>query len=503
MSTTGDDFSDRDLEQLQTHGIEQTEAKRYLALLRQPFAAIRLSRPCSAEDEIRQLDEADALRLESGGRQAARDGRIMKFVPASGAATRMFNDLAAAIDGPQTRAVERFFDALDQYPFVEELRETLQRNGIDPGDRSGTLKALLHTGGLAYSSRAKAFIVFHRHPSGPRTAFEEQLRESVYYARDAHGDVRIHFTVAAEHLRQFQEQLRRIIERVEAETKSRLIVSFSIQHPSTDTLAIDSEGRVARNADGSLLFRPGGHGALIRNLQETGGDLVVVKNIDNILPAERQGEAARWKQVLIGLLAELQSQAHDHLRRVRSQSASTEEVRAAAQFLEEELAIRPDSPENAADSENLRQQLIERLDRPWRVCGVVRNEGEPGGAPFQVCDDDGHSSVQIVESSQVDMSDDGQAQIWKAATHFNPVDLVCGLRDAEGSGHVLSRFVDTDAVFVSPKFHDGREVKALELPGLWNGGMAGWNTVLVEVPASTFAPVKTVFDLLRPEHQPK
>ena len=292
----------------------------------------------------------------------------------------------------------------------------------------GSLKALLHADGLAYSSKAKAFIVFHRHPSGPRTAFEEQLRESAHYARDAHGNVRIHFTVAAEHLSKFQEELRRTQGPIEAETESRFVVSFSIQHPSTDTLAIDSEGGVARNADGSLLFRPGGHGALIRNLEETGGDLVVVKNIDNILPSDRQEETARWKRDADRIAGgPPERSARTFTAHSIAEGASRRRGRAAGQFLE--VSWQRKDP---VDSRNLREQVIERLDRPWRVCGVVRNEGEPGGAPFWVHDAHGRLSVQIVESSQVDMADDEQAQIWRAATHFNPVDLVCGLRDAGG-----------------------------------------------------------------------
>lgn len=448
------EFSDADLAQLRSRGITVAEATRQLEILRRQPPATKLDRPCTVGDGIVQLAAADRTRLAAAGEKAALEGRVTKFVPASGAATRMFKDLVSAAASearPSTSPAARtFFERIDDFAFAEHLR---QCSGVSGEIRSeeaerAVLRALLQE--MRYADLPKALIPFHRLKRS-RTAFEEHLLEATHYARAASGIAKTHFTIAPGSRAEFEEALQRLTGAVESETGAVVAVTFSEQHPSTDTLALAADGEPFRDAEGALLFRPAGHGALLQNLNAIGGDLIAIKNIDNILPDERSQEVAHWKRVLIGCLATL-------------------------------LAER-------------------RFDRPVRVCGVVRNEGEPGGAPFWVVDEQGQRSLQIVESSQVDLGDPEQRRIFDSSTHFNPVDLVCAVRAADGRPFDLESFVDPAAVFLSEKSYEGRDLIALERPGLWNGAMARWHTVFVEVPASTFAPVKTVLDLLRPQHQ--
>jgi hypothetical protein len=443
-----------DRQQLDARGISDAEAARQLDLLRHAPAPTRLNRPCTIGDGIVQLDPRDHDALLATAATAAAAGRISKFVPASGAATRMFKDLIAALADAErpsrSEAGRLFFEQLDRFAFAPELR---QRSGVfgpvttESAERH-VLRYLLDD--MGYAALPKALIAFHRNGEMVRTAFEEQLLEGAQYARGGDGAARMHFTVAPEFQREFETLLAKIRLQAEERTGTRLDVSFSEQHPSTDTLAATPEGELFRTADGQLLIRPAGHGALLRNLHRLNGDIVVIKNIDNVVPFEKSADVVRWKQLLIGCLIRVLEQGP--------------------------------------------------FDRPVRVCGVVRNEGEPGGAPFWVAHDDA-VTPQIVESSQVDQHDPAQRRIFESATHFNPVDLVCAVRRPEGAPYDLDKFVDPQAVFVSRKSHEGRDLIALERPGLWNGAMAHWHTVFVEVPAATFAPVKTVFDLLRPQHQ--
>jgi hypothetical protein len=421
-----DAFSAADRASIAAHGLTEAEALRQLALLRDPPAPRRLVRAATAGDGIVRIPEREHTELLALADEAARAGRLSKFVPASGAASRMFGFLLAG--APESPEKRRFFESVDAFAFAGDL------------DR--------------LASTPKGLLPFHRYPEGSRTPFEEHLFEAADTVRDASGLCRVHFTVSPEHRALFEKKLSEARPRVERATGARFVVSFSEQAPSTDTIAGDPGGGPFRTASGALLFRPGGHGALLANLGDVaceGGDVVLVKNIDNVVPDARRGPTLLWKRLLSGLL----------------------------------VRIERSGPR----------------DRPIRVCGVVRNEGEPGGGPFWVSGP-AEESLQIVESAQVDPKDPSQAAIWKTASHFNPVDLACSLRDAAGRPHDLSGFVDENAVFISEKTHEGKPLKALERPGLWNGAMAFWETVFVEVPKETFAPVKTVLDLLRPEHRP-
>jgi Domain of unknown function (DUF4301) len=419
-----DTFSSTDRDRIRARGLTTEEVDRQAALLRDPPPAVTLVRPCTISDGVERIAESEHEELLALADEAARAGRLSKFVPASGAASRMFAFLETG--SPDHEDVRRFEKNRHRFAFSAD--------DVD-----------------ALAALPKGLLPFHRYAGTSRTPFEEHLVEAIATVRNAGGICRLHVTISPDHRAAFAAALEGARPRLERETRARFDVRFSEQSPSTDTVALDDSGRVFRDTEGRILFRPGGHGALLKNLQESGGDVVLVKNIDNVVPDARRAPTILWKRLLAGFL-------------VRLERASTR-------------------------------------TRPLRIAGVVRNEGEPGGGPFWVAGPGGESR-QIVESAQVDLTDPGQATIWGAASHFNPVDLACSLRDAAGRPFDLSRFVDERAVFVAKKTHEGRALLALERPGLWNGAMAHWETVFVEVPKETFAPVKTILDLLRPEHLP-
>lgn len=500
-------FTDRDLQQMAELGIAPEEAARQIELFRNPPPHTRVLRPCRLGDGIRSISPAEHAPLLAIFEDAVRKGRIGKLVPASGAATRMFKELLA-FGAELSAAVQTFFDNLDRFAFRDDLAAALAADGIDldaaqRGEHRLVLSTLLDGAGLGYAELPKGLLPFHRYPEGPRTPFEEHLVEAAAVASSEEGLCRLHFTVSPEHHESFVSLLDRVRPVYEALFGCRFEVSFSTQHHSTDTLAVDLENRPFRLADGSLLFRPGGHGALLDNLNalgHRGWDIVLLKNIDNVVPDSRKEIVHLWRRILGGFLVSLQertSRLLDRLANVEDETA----VEEAGETLEKALS-RP-LPKSFApmSSGEKRRFLIGALDRPLRVCGVVRNQGEPGGGPFWVESSAGEISPQIVEISQIDSKDSEQRAILEASTHFNPMDIACALRDRRGQPYELHRYVDPSTVFIAEKSHDGRPLKALERPGLWNGAMAGWNTVFAEVPDATFAPVKTVLDLLRPEHQ--
>jgi hypothetical protein len=353
---------------------------------------------------------------------------------------------------------------------------------------------MLDPKGLNYENLPKGMIPFHAYPDHVRSAFEEHFVEAQRYTRDQQGLGRLHFTLSREHVKRVTEFLSHHVPRYETQGR-KFLLSISEQKSTSYTLAVDPENKPFRLEDGSLLLRPGGHGALLENLNECGGDIVFIKNIDNVTHDRVKPVALRYKKALGGLLIQVQEKVFAYLRELEAGTVSPRRLSEIGRFAQDKLGYHP-------TSEFSQTSLVKILHRPLRVCGMVPNQGEPGGAPFWVRDEDGTSSLQIVESAQVDPGNPGQQEIFRRATHFNPVDLVCGLRDHRGRPFDLMSFRDDRAVFISEKTHGGRSLKALEWPGLWNGGMAHWNTIFVEVPIETFAPVKTVNDLLRPEHQP-
>jgi hypothetical protein len=518
-------LNDQDIRQIQAHGLTLDQVKEQLRFFSRPPRFIRLARSATVADGIKRLPLADMDGYLDRHTEAVRQGRFAKFVPASGGATRMFEillhyfyhgeeDLHAILDAeleqglPRAREFLLFQECLPQFAFSSDLQGLLVSNGhhlegllADRRYRE-ILDLVLTEAGLHYQNLPKALIKFHAYGTESRTALEEHLVEANAYVKDQDGVCRIYFTILPRHRKDFQRLLAQIQPALEERFRCRFAVDFSFQHPGTDTVAADASDRPFRDNQGRLVFRPGGHGALLDNLNELQGDLVYIKNIDNVVPDHLKEPTVLWKKILGGFLVDLQEQIHQYLRMLWQGSDQPRLVKEVIEFARERLPL-PIPPGILQWSEDLARDFLGRaLNRPLRVCGVVPNQGEPGGAPFWVQELDGSLSLQIVEKAQVDLNNSEQRGIWEAATHFNPVDLVCGLRDDQGVPFDLTQYVDHEAVFISRKSMEGGELKALELPGLWNGAMAHWLTVFVEVPINTFNPVKTVFDLLRPEHQP-
>jgi hypothetical protein len=508
-------FNATDQAALQSRGLDEDDARRQLSLFARPPAAAHLVRPCTAGDGILTLDKQQQERCEKLGREAAQKGRVTRFVPASGAATRMFKSLLKAhseghltLADRQARAeigdegaeeLVAFMQGLRRFAFFDDLKDELSRRGrnvetlIEQGDFTALLPALLDQDGLKYADQAKGLVTFHKYPKENRTALAEQLIEAALTFKDSEGRCRIHFTVAPAHQTAFikvQDELREdLLARYGAAYK----IGFSAQKKSTDTLAVNEDNTLFRNADGSLLFRAGGHGALLENLNDLDADLISIKNIDNVVQDRYKPETVRWKHILAGLLTEVQHRLFLYLRRLDEEGHDPEALRDAAAFLHNTLHLElPHLSQNA---------LRDALNRPLRICGVVKNQGQAGGGPFWVKDLDGMVRPQIVESAQVNLEAPDQRDAFEASTHFNPVDIFCGVRDYRSEKFDLRRFREPSAVFISRKSKDGKPLKALELPGLWNGSMEYWLTLFVEVPSSTFNPVKCVTDLLKPEHQ--
>ncbi len=514
----------RDLDRLREIGVSGEEARRQIELLAHPPAGRDLDRPCTHGDGIETLEPESWPALDAAHARAAREGRCLAFVPASGAATRMFQNLIAcrasgepvtrdrldaetAEGRPESRAAAEFLHRLEAFAFAEELAEAARRAGHEPeelrsrGAWDALLGALLDREGLGYAERPKGLLAFHREGGQARTAFEEHLVEAAELVRDEAGVCRVHFTVSDSHLPGFEAKLKEARARLEPRFGVRFEVTFSVQNRATDTLAVDLEGKVFRDPEGEVLLRPSGHGALIENLAELEGDIVIIKNIDNVASAPHRAPTIEWMRRLVGLLVETQRETFAHLERLDGAS-ETDAVDAALAFAVETLGT--SLPEWAAHApfEERRALAIATLHRPARVCGMVENTGEPGGGPFWVRGRDGALSRQIVESAEV-QANESQRATFARGTHFNPVFMACALRDHHGRPYDLTRFVDPDAVIVARKATAGRELLALERPGLWNGAMAHWATRFVEVPLAVFNPVKTVNDLLRPEHQPE
>ena len=515
-----------DLAQLRDLGISEEEVHRQLRIFAHPPPSIEIARPCRIGDGIRVLGPDETALAQRRYGEACGLGRLTKFVPASGAASRMFQALLAmrtAGAGLHRAEVQRwsasgdgnarelliFIEGLERFAFFPDLQAAMGRQGLDigalatAGDFAPILEYLLSPSGLDYAARPKGLLKFHRYPDGNRTPFEEHLVEAAAWVRDANGVSRVHVTVSPEHVDAFRALFEQIRARYERRYTTRFDVAFSVQKPATDTLAVDLENRPWRTADGRLLFRPGGHGALIENLNDLQADLVYIQNVDNVVPDHLRPDTLAWKKLLVGHLVEIQGAVFDFLSVLDAdRTADLALVERAFRFITEVLGAAPPAGLLAEPAGEQRAFLLKQLDRPIRVCGVVRNTGEPGGGPFWVRGRDGVLTRQIVEGAQVDPDSPEQRALFASATHFNPVMLVCGVRNWRRQPFDLLRFVDADAVFIARKSKDGRELKALERPGLWNGAMAGWNTIFVEVPEITFAPVKTVNDLLRREHQP-
>lgn len=517
-------MSTRELDQadLARRGIAESELARQLRCFARPRAWVKLEKPCRPGDGIRQMEPGEASACEQAFDDARLAGRCMTFVPASGAASRMFSGLrrARARVSPMTRdglalaaragdvdATDALFfgENVERFAFFPALAAVMRDAGLDAraladaGRYDQLVEYLVGDVGLGYAARPKGLLAFHVDGTGSRTALQSHLVEAAAYLQDRNTVCRLHLTVSADHLSQFEVEVATARRDLETKLGVQFDIDLSVQGASTDTVAVDLENRAVRDSKGRLVFRPGGHGALLENLNRLEGDLVFIKNIDNVAPAQMNGATVRWKRVLGGYLVAVQQTVRRHLAALHGGSDEHVVVDALAFLHDHRGALGPALNGSLAAR---RSFAIEQLDRPIRVCGMVRNQGQPGGGPFWVRGDNGQLQAQIVEKAEVDADSSEQMTILAAATHFNPVDLVCGLRNWRDEPFDLRRFENPDSVFISEKPYEGRRVRALEHPGLWNGGMAGWLSLFVEVPPETFSPVKTVTDLLRQEHRP-
>lgn len=478
----------KDTQQLSKRGISLEEVTRQLGLIETGFPYLRLHGPATIGEGIYAPDEEECRsHIASWDHYLNRSGhRIVKFVPASGAASRMFKDLFAFLGSgyyvPTTPFEKEFFEHIGEFAFAGALSEACQKrygktleDKLAAGDYIDIVDTLLGAEGLDYGHLPKGLLLFHRYPEGERTPMEEHLVEAALYAA-TEGTARIHFTVSPEHRPLFEKRLSEVAPGLETRHGVRFEVSFSEQKPSTDTIAANADNTPFRSEDGTLLFRPGGHGALIENLGDIEADIIFVKNIDNVVPDRLKTDTVTYKKLLAGILVELQARAFGYLRLLDTGTYNHDQLEEMIRFLQRDLCCRSDELKHLEDTD-LALYLRKKLNRPMRVCGMVRNVGEPGGGPFLAYNADGTYSPQILESSQIDSADAQAKAMFEGGTHFNPVDLVCATKDYKGDSFDLTKYVDPATGFVSSKSKDGRVLKALELPGLWNGAMSDWNTL--------------------------
>ncbi len=510
-------FTSTDLEQIQQKGMTIETVQDQLENFEKGFPFLDIQRAATVGKGIIQLDLASVDRYIMQYDKLLSDREVLKFVPASGAASRMFKALFAFMetyDGSRSayeaflldqskNSLFSFFRNLNKFAFYEELKAVVSPSMGElllKKQYTQILRALLTDEGLDYGNLPKGLLTFHTYPQKARTAVEEHLMEGVQYGKDAADVVKLHFTVSPEHRIKFDQKIKEIVPEYESKYLVTFDISFSEQLPSTDTIAVDMNNEPFRNADNSILFRPGGHGALIHNLDQVDADIVFIKNIDNVVPDHLKGETIRYKKALAGILLTYQHRIFHYLEKLTG-TYPGQYLTEVEDFMEKELCVLPPEGYTSYNWEDKLKYLIEKLDRPLRVCGMVKNEGEPGGGPYWVKNSDGSTSLQIVESAQIDKENEEQYALMQNATHFNPVDLVCATKDRNGMKYNLLKYRDPSTGFIAYKSKNGKELKAQELPGLWNGAMAYWNTIFVEVPVITFNPVKTVNDLLRPQHQ--
>lgn len=505
-------FNEQDYALLEQKGIDVKDAEAQMKRFETGFPYLKLldvARPGHGITVLTPEEEQQAV--ERWKKYLADGGEVCKFVPASGAASRMFKALFEFVDGDSETpapgsAVEKLIADIDKMAFISDLNEVCIRlYGQDvaslkaAGRNKEVIAAIIQPEGLNYGNLPKGLLKFHSYPEGSRTPVEEQLVEGAQTAANSRGVVNLHFTVSANHRKLFEEKLAEVVPGIEKSRGVRINVSLSEQKPSTDTIAANPDNTPFRE-DGHLLFRPGGHGALIQNLNDMESAVVFIKNIDNVVPDSRREATIKYKQVIAGYMMELHDKIEEYLTDLATGNYTRGHLQEMVQFLHTRLGVTDRSIDKMNDTD-VAVYLHEKFTRPLRVCGMVRNEGEPGGGPFIAYNADGSASPQILESTQIDPRNEEYGRMMKGATHFNPVDLVCYIKDRHGKKFNLPRYVDSATGFISSKSSHGKELRAMELPGLWNGAMSDWNTAFVEVPIATFNPVKTVNDLLRPAHQ--
>jgi hypothetical protein len=497
-------------QQITTQGMNPELAASQIENFKSGFPYLAITAPATPGNGIKVLDSNELEHFTSTYPKQAASIAVVKFVPASGAASRMFKDLFAFLEGDgdlsQSAFVQKFMNNIKKFAFYDDLIEVLKiqnssiNHALDTKDYKSILAALLLDEGLGYGNLPKGLLRFHSYPDKRRTPAHEHLIEGLQYALGSGNKVKIHFTVSPEHQTKFKSEIDAIVHNLSESAGVEFEISYSTQKKTTDTIAVDASNNPFLDEDGSILFRPAGHGALLDNLNDIEADLIFIKNIDNVVPDRLKDETKNYKMAIGGLLLEIQAKVFTALRSL-DESVSKEAVAGAKTVFTTDLGAKLPGNFDSNTAEYQGGYLIAKLNRPIRVCGMVKNTGEPGGGPFWIKEADGSQSLQILETAQIDLNDSESQEYMNAATHFNPVDLVCGTRNFKGESFDLMEFRDMKTSFITEKSKSGRKLKALELPGLWNGAMAGWNTIFVEVPLITFNPVKTVNDLLRAEHQ--
>ncbi|MFN8673029.1 MAG: DUF4301 family protein [Candidatus Sericytochromatia bacterium] len=505
-------FTNEELEQIKENDSTVETVINQIEAFKKGFPFTNLAKPCSLGKEIKKLEEKDFSEIISYHDKAQSEGRITKFVPASGAASRMFKSLLfffnnydqfshmnlddLAIGNDDIKETLLFFNKIKSFAFFNSLNEMVTKYGLDIEDliAKKDIKTLvdyvLNEKALNYSNLPKSLIEFHKYNDTSRTSFEEHLVESELYVKDNNSNAKIHFTVSEEHL----DLVKELFEKIKTNYSTNFEISFSLQKKSTDTIAVNIDNTPFKDKNGNLVFRPAGHGALIENLNDLLADVIFIKNIDNVVPDRLKETTVTYKKLISGYLLKTQAKIFSYLEQLENNQANLDEI---INFMSDELML---EIETNLDKETKVKKIFSLLNRPIRVCGMVKNQGEPGGGPFVVKDTNNHLSLQIVETSQINLKDENQKDILAKSSHFNPVDLVCAVKNYKGNNFNLKDYIDYNTGFISNKSKDGKALKAMELPGLWNGAMAHWNTIFVEVPLITFNPVKTVNDLLRAEH---
>lgn len=506
------ELNETDLQTLAERGITPEQLQAQVDSFTNGFPYLDIYDSARCGQGITQLSsEEERVAEERWSRFLADGGTVTKFVPASGAASRMFKSLFSFVDGVEEHPVkgsdvDRLLNDIHKVAFFEELNSVVKGiydKDVDTllaeGAEKAVIKAIILPEGLNYGNLPKGLLTFHHAADGTRTPVEEQLMEGAQSARQADGTVNMHLTVSGAHREAFAKKIAEVTPRIENKMGVKINVGMSEQKASTDTVAVNEDNSLFRE-NGQLVFRPGGHGALIQNLNDIDSQVVFIKNIDNVVPDSLRGATLKFKKIIAGYLIGLHDRIVEYIGLIDSRSYTDSQLEEVCAFLREAFSF--DAPElKSLKGEDLATYLRVKLDRPVRVCGMVKNEGEPGGGPYITYNADGSRSLQILESTQIDLSKEDNRQMMAKATHFNPVDLVCYIRNAAGRRFDLTAHVDQQTGFISSKSLHGRNLKALELPGLWNGAMSDWNTAFVEVPIETFNPVKTVNDLLRPQHQ--
>jgi tetratricopeptide (TPR) repeat protein len=512
-------FKSEDISQITARGSQFEVIKQQIENYRTGFPYIKLTEAATNYHGIIKLSENEKFKYISFFEDKVSKGlKLLKFVPASGAASRMFKSVFAAAEDLKKRKtadeiirneeVALLLEGLDQFAFYEDLEDLAKQKNSSIKDMpiQELFENLLHQSGLNYGNLPKGLLKFHKYKDTSRTPLEEHVWEGALYTKDNQSVVNLHFTVSPEHQQLFENHVAEVKQKYEELFGVTYNITFSQQSPSTDVIAVTAANEPFRNNDGSLHFRPAGHGALLENLNELDADLIFIKNIDNIAPHQLNGPTIEYKKALAGVLLSLQEQIFRYQQILKEHHPNTLEsgfYAEAANYLENVLHITPPQNLYYSEKDELYHYLVKKFNRPIRICGMVKNQGEPGGGPFFVKNSDHSVSPQIVESSQIDFNDPEQSAIAGKATHFNPVDLVCAVKNYKGEKYNLLEFRDPETGFISSKSKDGKELKVQELPGLWNGSMSDWNTLFVEVPIETFNPVKTVTDLLRKEHRTK